>query len=221
MLQSEMDRHAVRLSVVLEREIENARSTHDNALVRLERPLPDVDVLADDMLESVFRNLLTNAVRHNDKEVPEVIVLVDRHNEGVLVRIADNGPGIPDERKAEIFEQGEMGLDSDGTGLGLYLVDVLVDRYGEDDEQANARETLQVYVRDEDGSVLTVRRTSSPGSWLTIRTPTWRHSARRSPARAARSCARSSGRRSSAVTTPAFSCPPTTRRGPPTPRGCD
>jgi signal transduction histidine kinase len=29
-----------------------------------------------------------------------------------------------------VFERGEKGLDSDGTGLGLYLVDELVSRYG-------------------------------------------------------------------------------------------
>lgn len=130
MLQDEVDNHGVRLAPVLEGEIENARSTHDHALVRVDRPLPDVDVLADDMLESVFRNLLTNAVRHNGKEVPEVTVSTDRDGGNVLVRIADNGPGIPDERRGEIFEQGEMGIDSDGTGLGLYLVEILVDRYG-------------------------------------------------------------------------------------------
>jgi signal transduction histidine kinase len=82
------------------------------------------------MLESVFRNLLTNAIQHNDNEVPEVTVSATAGDDTVRVRIADNGPGIPDERKEEIFEQGEVSLDSEGTGLGLYLVDTLVGRYG-------------------------------------------------------------------------------------------
>ena len=50
----------------------------------------------------------------------------------MAVHIADNGPGIPDERKDEIFGRGEKGLESSGTGLGLYLVDTLVQRYGGD-----------------------------------------------------------------------------------------
>jgi signal transduction histidine kinase len=82
------------------------------------------------MLSSVFRNLLTNAIQHNDKDIPEVTASVKRADGSVLVRIADNGPGIADDRKDEIFKQGKMGLDSSGVGLGLYLVDTLVTRYG-------------------------------------------------------------------------------------------
>ncbi len=47
----------------------------------------------------------------------------------VQVRVADNGPGIPDDRKEEIFDEGETGVDSDSTGLGLFLVHTLVERY--------------------------------------------------------------------------------------------
>jgi signal transduction histidine kinase len=47
----------------------------------------------------------------------------------VTVRIADNGPGVPDERKESVFGKGEKGLESDGTGIGTYLVKTLVSRY--------------------------------------------------------------------------------------------
>ncbi|ERH06789.1 MAG: histidine kinase-, DNA gyrase B-, and HSP90-like ATPase [Halonotius sp. J07HN4] len=47
----------------------------------------------------------------------------------VTVRVADNGPGVPDDERAEIFGKGETGLDSAGTGLGLYLVKTLVSAY--------------------------------------------------------------------------------------------
>ena len=74
MLQSDVDHHPVRLRTVLEDEVEDVRSNYDSALVRLDGPLPAVEVMADDMLASVFRNLLTNAIQHNDKEIPEVTV---------------------------------------------------------------------------------------------------------------------------------------------------
>lgn len=91
-----------------------------------------VDVVADDMLAAVFRNLLTNAIVHNDTEAPEITVGVETVDDRAEVSIADNGPGIPDEQKQQIFAEGEMGLESGGTGIGLYLVDTLVDRYGGD-----------------------------------------------------------------------------------------
>jgi signal transduction histidine kinase len=84
------------------------------------------------MLEAVFRNLLQNAIQHNQKAVPEVTVSAEEADDSVRVRIADNGPGIPESRKDEIFARGEKGLESAGTGLGLYLVETLVDRYGGD-----------------------------------------------------------------------------------------
>lgn len=130
MLKSEVDRHPVRLRSVLENEIDDVRSNYEHALVKVSGTIPDVKVVADEMLESVFRNLITNAIQHNDKTLPEVTTSVTVDDELVEIRVADNGPGIPDERKADIFEQGEMSLGSDGNGLGLYLVDTLVDRYG-------------------------------------------------------------------------------------------
>jgi len=80
-------------------------------------------------LESVFRNLLNNAVQHNDGE-PTVVVTATADDDTVTVRVADDGPGVPDKQKQRVFERGEKGPTSDGTGLGLYLVGVLVDSYG-------------------------------------------------------------------------------------------
>jgi PAS domain S-box-containing protein len=129
MLQSDPEREPVPLAHVLEREVDELRSTHTDTIVTVEGTLPHVQVFADDMLDSVLRNLLQNAVQHNDEDVPEVAVAADERPDHVLVRIADNGPGVPDDRKDEIFGKGETGLDSAGSGLGLYLVNTLIEQY--------------------------------------------------------------------------------------------
>ncbi|WP_435360782.1 PAS domain-containing sensor histidine kinase [Haloarchaeobius sp. DFWS5] len=87
-------------------------------------------VVATEMLSSVFRNLLGNAVRHSNREHPKVVVSADVGPETVRFRVADDGPGVPDEQKRVIFGEGEKGLDSPGTGMGLYLVDLIVTEFG-------------------------------------------------------------------------------------------
>lgn len=118
------------LAPLLEEEVQTANRSHDDAIITTDGDLPDVAVRADDMLSSVVNNLLDNAVGHNDKETPEVTVSVEARQEEVAIRVADNGPGIPDPQKDAIFHQGEKGEETGGTGLGLYLVETLVEQYG-------------------------------------------------------------------------------------------
>jgi PAS domain S-box-containing protein len=120
----------VNLRSTLERELDKIESEYPNANLTVEGSLPAVQVRANQLLDSVFRNLLSNAVQHNDKDVPEISVSATNHDGRVVVRIADNGPGVADNQKEEIFGKGEKGLDSSGTGLGLHLVHHLVTHYG-------------------------------------------------------------------------------------------
>ena len=110
-------------------EVEKARENFPEAEIGIDGELPAVEVRANALLSSVLTNLLNNAVQHNDKETPAVTVSVEHSGETVGIRIADNGPGIPDEHRETLLGRGEKGLDSDGTGLGLYLVDTLIDAY--------------------------------------------------------------------------------------------
>ncbi len=74
-------------------------------------------------------NLLTNAIQHGTDE-PVVTVSVTEHDGTVRVRVADNGPGVPDEQKELIFQQGAKRLGSPGAGIGLYLVETVIEGYG-------------------------------------------------------------------------------------------
>lgn len=119
----------IALAEVLSEEIDRFESKFPAADVGIDGPVPDVDVVADDLANSVFRNLLANAVEHNDSADPQVRMAVETGPESVTVRIEDNGPGIPQGHRERIFEQGEKGLESEGTGMGLYLVKTLIERY--------------------------------------------------------------------------------------------
>ncbi len=118
------------LKPALTAEFEEVRELNPEATMTITDPLPDIEVAAGKLLSSVFRNLLKNAIQHNDKDRPEITVSVQIAEETAVVRVADNGPGVRDELKPEIFGKGEKGLDSAGTGIGLYLVQTLVESYG-------------------------------------------------------------------------------------------
>jgi signal transduction histidine kinase len=127
---SEPELYPVDLNSVLTNEIDKARSAYEDTTITTTGDINDgLQVAATDLLSSVFRNLLNNAVLHNDKSEPEITVHVEDNGDTVTVRIADNGPGISDKQKKEIFGRGELGLESSGSGIGLYLVDTLVEMY--------------------------------------------------------------------------------------------
>ncbi|MCA9061914.1 MAG: HAMP domain-containing histidine kinase [Planctomycetaceae bacterium] len=82
-------------------------------------------------LEMVFRNLLDNAVKYGG-DPPKVFVhAFARGRDKVVVRVRDNGNGVPAEDRRRIFHMFFRGNDElqrtrTGTGLGLYIVKTLV-----------------------------------------------------------------------------------------------
>jgi signal transduction histidine kinase len=75
-------------------------------------------------VERMVENLLGNAARHTP---PEARIWVGVHGTdgGVLVVVEDEGPGVPDELKREVFEpfrRGPAAASLPGSGIGLSLV---------------------------------------------------------------------------------------------------
>jgi two-component system sensor histidine kinase KdpD len=94
---------------------------------------PDVPpVLADAaQLERVFANLLENALRYS--EGLPVAVHVRRLGPRIVVRVVDQGPGIPAAEQARIFEPFYRGTKGDrwtGSGLGLAIAKGFVEANG-------------------------------------------------------------------------------------------
>ncbi|MDV2482514.1 PAS domain S-box protein [Methanoculleus sp. Wushi-C6] len=86
-------------------------------------------VRADNLLSVIFNNLIGNAVKHGGPDT-EIAVRVEEEDGSVRVSIEDTGPGVPDDEKHEIFHRYEKKKRGVGEGLGLYLVQILVERYG-------------------------------------------------------------------------------------------
>jgi two-component system OmpR family sensor kinase len=114
----------VRLGELLTEEANDLRESYPDADIDVSVP-EGTRVRADGLLGRVFANLLSNAIEHNDGDRPRVWVTAERAGETVLVRVRDDGPGIPEGKRDRLF-------DREGArrhGLGLYLVRTLVERY--------------------------------------------------------------------------------------------
>jgi signal transduction histidine kinase len=82
------------------------------------------------VLEMMFGNLLDNAVKYGGRP-PKIDVQVRVRQRRVIVRVADNGPGVPRDQRKKIFDLfyrggNELERTRKGTGLGLYIVRTLV-----------------------------------------------------------------------------------------------
>lgn len=123
----------VELSAVLKERVTTLETTYPDITVKTDIP-DEITVKADDMLGNVLWNVLDNAVEHNDATEPCIDIAVTESDRGAVVRIADNGPGVPDEQKDTIFRRGNRGLKESniGSGFGLFFVDTMMDKYGGD-----------------------------------------------------------------------------------------
>lgn len=107
------------------------------------------------VLEMIFRNLLDNAVKYAGNP-PRVEICCERRKGKIVVRVCDNGEGVPPELRRRIFRIFYRGGDElerrrTGTGLGLYIVRTLVN-------------TLR-------GKVSVADREDGPGSVFTVELP--------------------------------------------------
>jgi signal transduction histidine kinase len=93
------------------------------------------NVIAGDLLENVFENLINNGVKYTDEEIPKLDITCQNINiDGknlVEIKFTDFGTGIPDELKPLIFKRLSRGDNrlQEGSGLGLYMAKVIINSY--------------------------------------------------------------------------------------------
>jgi len=83
-------------------------------------------------LELIVRNLLHNAVKHHDKNTGLITVTAEEHSDSYRFTVTDDGPGIPPQHHAKVFEIFQTLRPRDeveGSGIGLALVKKAVERY--------------------------------------------------------------------------------------------
>ncbi|PPE71769.1 cache domain-containing protein [Caldimonas thermodepolymerans] len=103
-------------------------------------------------LQQVLINLIVNAVQAMPGGGVLRLATRDWEDLGVVVQVADTGPGLSEELLAELF-QPFVTRKKDGTGLGLWISRSIVERYGGDLRGEN---------RPEGGAVFSLRVRGEP-----------------------------------------------------------
>jgi signal transduction histidine kinase len=123
---------------LIEESVESSRCAMQSAGFtvekRIEEGLPEI--LADPLaLKHALQNLLANAVKYGAADDPWIGVFASATKDGVEIRVADRGPGIPVDEQKHIFDafyRGRRAVQDQihGAGLGLNLVKKIVEAHG-------------------------------------------------------------------------------------------
>lgn len=113
-----------------------ARRAHQpEDVVRVEVP-EDMRITSDEVaLAAVFENLIDNAIKYSQQIVEVVVIATAGQRGDVVVEVRDRGIGIPRTDIRRVFERFFRVPDEDvrsrrGTGLGLYVVSMIVHSLG-------------------------------------------------------------------------------------------
>jgi len=113
--------------------------------VRVVSAPPEVWLEIDgDRIRTVLRNLLENAIKYSLPDSGPVEISVFQDSETVTVRVADDGPGIPEADLANLFEpffrvDRSRSKKSGGYGLGLSICKRILEAHGGTITAGNAR----------------------------------------------------------------------------------
>ncbi|MGH2711682.1 MAG: ATP-binding protein [Actinomycetota bacterium] len=122
--------HPTDLAELARRVLDNA-NLRDRAIIEdIEQVVVEVDA---PMVERILENLLMNAGKHTPSGSP-VRLAIQRVEDGAVIAVDDQGPGVPDPLKESVFLPFERGPESPdhapGTGIGLSLVARFAELHG-------------------------------------------------------------------------------------------
>lgn len=114
--------------------IQSIRFMAAQEFVRIELLVNQTEIFISEeqLLKSIFNNLLSNAIRYRDEtKLSSVYVHITFDAKGAHIVLKDNGIGIEGELLEKIFAKYfRVNHDADGSGLGLFIVKSAVENLG-------------------------------------------------------------------------------------------
>ncbi len=131
-----LQKHPVEVSTIVSRAVESSRPLIDGRRQKLEISLPREPLLVEadlTRMTQVVLNLLNNAAKYTPEQ-GHIWVTVERKESDAIIRVRDDGVGIPTEMLPKVFDlfsQSEQTLDRahGGLGIGLTLAQRLVEMH--------------------------------------------------------------------------------------------
>ncbi len=123
----EEETREVNLDSIIEDAIELNEGKETKKGVEIFYEKSECTVLAGYLLEVVFSQLLDNSIRHSNCD--KIKITPHPSDKECIVTVEDDGEGIHDEIEDDLFEKGWSGKGKRGSGLGLYMVKTIVERY--------------------------------------------------------------------------------------------
>jgi signal transduction histidine kinase len=133
--QLEIKLSTVEIGSLIDRSLEAVRPLAEQRNIRLCTDSTSTPILADaNLLVQVLVNLLSNALKFSPQG-STVSILAEERGEQLLIKVIDQGRGIPAEKLKTIFERFEQVEASDatqkgGTGLGLAICKTIIEQHG-------------------------------------------------------------------------------------------
>ena len=100
-------------------------------------------------LDIVLRNLISNTIKHHDKENGIITISYDEGEQGHFIRVEDDGPGIPDKmhgKALEMFQTLQPRDKVEGSGMGLAMVKKIVEHHRGTFQLEKGRERGTCYI---------------------------------------------------------------------------
>ena len=126
----------VEIKVILSKSIENLKNNflNHNIDIKIISPNTNLYIKANNLLGDVFKNILNNAVQHNQSSLVEIIIkfstIYENKNKYLKLEFIDNGIGIENSRRKTIFAREYNNYDfRGGLGLGLSLASKIIESY--------------------------------------------------------------------------------------------
>lgn len=101
--------------------VEEIEASHQDAVIQVDALGGTVHQTVPEAFSESVRNVVENALVHNDSEPPLVSISVSELADGLEVVVEDNGPGIPEHERSVVRTGSESPLEH-GSGIGLWLV---------------------------------------------------------------------------------------------------